>query len=60
MSVEEKYRLSTYKEISVLAEASSKKICVVMEEATDKLYVKKVLPGMELFDFYIRLCFFET
>lgn len=59
MDLVEKYKLSTYKEISVIEENSSKKICVVMDEVTNKLYVKKVLCGTEHFNFYVRLSSLE-
>ncbi|WP_310602335.1 serine/threonine-protein kinase [Anaerosporobacter sp.] len=55
MALIEQYKLSTYKDVSVIAENSSKKISIVIEETTNKLYVKKVLPGTAYFDFFIRL-----
>lgn len=55
MNADEKYRISTYKEKIVLSESPSKRICIAINEVTNKLYVKKVLPGTDYFNLYARL-----
>ena len=55
MTNEEKYVLSTYKEMSIIAESEFKTIWIVKNEATDTLYVKKILRDTYNFDFYKRL-----
>lgn len=59
MSTYEIYELSTYKELSVLSGIPQQKIHLVMDEATNKIYVKKILSGTDHFNFYKRLSYLK-
>jgi hypothetical protein len=55
MNADEKYRLSVYKVISALSENKDKRIYLVKEEVSQRLYVKKIFRRVDRFDFYKRL-----
>ena len=55
MTNEDRYRISVYKDVSVVSENPNKKIHLVKDEATDTLYIKKTLTDIRNYDLYNRL-----
>ena len=55
MTNDDKYKLSLYKEVSVISDSPRKIIHLVKDETTDTLYVKKTLQGVDCHELFIML-----